>query len=107
LGDAVSGEPLLDGAVLAVSFFNTFILLWLGLTVLLKAEQSVSVVQRSSAAVPPRADGVRRLPSDWGLWLAGGGLLLGAAFFISHSAILGIGLADVGAGLEFWWQIGW
>ena len=39
----------------------------------------------------------------------GGGLLLGAAFFISHTAILGQELffgANVD-GLNFWWQIGW
>jgi signal transduction histidine kinase len=96
LGDAVSGLPLLDGAVLAVSFFNTFVLLWLGLTVLLNAERP----DRRAPNAPHKA-------RNWGLWLAGGGLLLGAAFFISHSAILGIGLGDAGSGLEFWWQIGW
>lgn len=92
----MSGLPLLDGAGLAVSFFNTFILLWLGLTVLLNAERP-----------GPRAPDAPRKAGNWGLWLAGGGLLLGAAFFISHSAILGIGLVDAGPGLEFWWQIGW
>ena len=29
---------------------------------------------------------------DWGIWLASGGLLLGGAFFISHTAILSDGL---------------
>ena len=45
---------LVDWATMAVSLFNMIVLLWLGLTVVLNAET-------------PR----------WGVWLAGGGLLLG------------------------------
>ena len=80
----MTGIFFLDWAVLAVSLFNTILLLWLGLTVLLNAEGRV-----------------------WGICLAAGGLLLGAIFFISHSAILGHGISPIAPGLNFWWRIGW
>jgi signal transduction histidine kinase len=80
----MSREFLLSWATMAVSLFNTVLLLWLGLTVLLNAERR-----------------------SWGIWLTGGGLLMGAAFFVSHSAILGYGLHTVGPGTEFWWRLGW
>jgi signal transduction histidine kinase len=75
-----------DGLLVAVSLINVVLLLWLGLTVLLNAERRT-----------------------WGVWFAGGGLLLGAAFFISHSAILGYSLdADYfSRSLNLWWRIGW
>lgn len=75
---------LLDWAMMAVSLFDTMLMTWLGLTLLLNAER-------------------RR----WGVWLAGGGLLLGGAFFVSHSAILGYDMATLGPGLDFWWHVGW
>ncbi len=74
----------LDWAIMAVSLFNTIVLLWLGLTVLLNAERRT-----------------------WGTWLTGGGMLMGGAFFVSHSAILGHGLDYVSRGMNFWWRIGW
>ncbi|MBN1583362.1 MAG: hypothetical protein JXA89_21815 [Anaerolineae bacterium] len=80
----MTGLFLLDWAIMAVSLFNTVILLWLGLTVLLNAERR-----------------------NWGVWLAGGGLLLGGLFFISHSAILGRGLHTASLGMDFWWYVGW
>jgi signal transduction histidine kinase len=80
----MSQAPALDWAILAVSLFNTIVLLWLGLTVLLNARRK-----------------------SWGVWLAGGGLLLGATFFISHTAILGRGLQATGQGMNFWWYVGW
>jgi signal transduction histidine kinase len=80
----MSAEFLLSWAIMAVSLFNTVLLLWLGLTVLLNSERRT-----------------------WGVWLTGGGLLMGAAFFVSHSAILGYGLNYVGPGTEFWWRVGW
>jgi signal transduction histidine kinase len=80
----MTGDFILDWAVLAVSLFNTILLLWLGLTVILNAESRV-----------------------WGIWLATAGLLLGALFFVSHSAILGHGVSPITPGLNFWWQIGW
>lgn len=80
----MSGNLGLDWATLAVSLFNTIILLWLGLTVLLNAEQ-------------------RRA----GIWLAGLGLLAGALFFLSHSAILGLSAYYDLPRIHFWWQVGW
>jgi hypothetical protein len=80
----MSGQFWLDWAVLAVSLFNTIVLLWLGLTVLLNAERRT-----------------------WGIWMAGGGLLLGGIFFLSHSAIIGHGLNFLDEGINFWWQLGW
>jgi len=80
----MTGILYLDWAILAVSLFNTILLTWLGLVVLLNAE--------------------RRTP---GLWLTGGSLLMGAAFFVSHSAILGVGLNELSEALNFWWRAGW
>ncbi|HDQ71075.1 MAG TPA: hypothetical protein ENN19_03145 [Chloroflexi bacterium] len=77
----MTGSILLDWATMAVSLFNTVLALWLGLTVILVAERRT-----------------------WGIWMAGGGLLTGGLFFVSHSAILGHGLAW---GVELWWQVGW
>jgi signal transduction histidine kinase len=80
----VTGTLLLDWAILAVSLFNTILLVWLGLAVLLNAERRT-----------------------WGIWLAGGGLLIGGAFFVSHTAIVGRGLGEVSPGMDFWWHLGW
>jgi signal transduction histidine kinase len=80
----VTGDFVLDWAVMAVSLFNTVLLLWLGLTVLLNAERRA-----------------------WGIWLAGGGLLMAGAFFVSHSAILGHDLHQSTLALDFWWWVGW
>jgi signal transduction histidine kinase len=80
----MTGEIILDWAIMAVSLFNTIQLLWLGLTILLNAERRT-----------------------WGTWLAGGGTLMGGAFFVSHSAILGHGLYYVSQGMDFWWRVGW
>jgi signal transduction histidine kinase len=80
----MTGNFVLDWAMLAVSLCNTMLMTWLGLTLLLNAER-------------------RR----WGVWLAGGGLLLGGVFFVSHSAILGYDMATLGPGLDFWWRVGW
>ena len=77
-------DALLTWAAVSVSLFDTVLLLWLGLTVLLNAERRT-----------------------WGIWVAGLGLLSGAAFFISHSAMLGQGLTYVSWGMNFWWHIGW
>jgi signal transduction histidine kinase len=75
---------ILDWAVLAVSFYNTISLLWLGVMVIL---------------IGNRRSG--------GTWLTGSGLLLGALFFTSHSAILGRGIAATGFGMDFWWVVSW
>ena len=42
-----------------------------------------------------------------GTLLAGGGLLLAALFFISHTAILGRGISDISYGMDFWWWVSW
>ncbi len=80
----MSGNFFLDWATLAVSLFNTILVAWLGLTVLLNAERRT-----------------------WGVWVTGVGLLLGGVFFISHSAILGLNTAITGYGINFWWHVGW
>jgi signal transduction histidine kinase len=80
----MSGRFFLDWAVMGVSLFNTILLLWLALTVLLNAEQRTGVI-----------------------WLASGGLGLGGFFFLIHSAILIQGLSYVSWGMDFWWHIGW
>ncbi len=95
----MSDSILLNWAIMAVSFFNTILLLWLGATVLLNAERR-----------------------DWGIGLATAGLLLGGAFFVSHTAILGLfigghlvsgytaiisnGLLVIGTNMIFWWTAG-
>jgi signal transduction histidine kinase len=80
----MTGSFYLDWAIMGLSLANVIMLGWLGLTVLLNTERR-----------------------DWGVWLAGGGLLLGAAFFVSHTAILGLSREPPGRTLEMWWQAGW
>lgn len=63
-------EALRAWALIAVSLFNTVILLWLGLTLWLHSDSD------------PKG---RRDP---GVLLAAGGFLLGSLFFVSHSALL-------------------
>lgn len=79
----MSGNFYVDWAILAVSLFNTILLLWLGATVLLNAER-------------------RRA----GIWFGGGGLLLGGAFFVSHSAIVGQKVVGLTPSLRFWGYAG-
>jgi len=88
----VTGNFLLDWAALAVSLFNTILTLWLGLTILLNAERRT-----------PRQGQGRR----WGIWVAGGGLLIAGVFFVSHSAIVGEGLNRFSQSIDIWWHIGW
>lgn len=74
---------ILDWATMAVSICNTILLLWLGTTVLLNAENRT-----------------------WGVYLASGGLLLGGAFFVSHSAVLGLGVERLTVrNMTFWWTV--
>lgn len=63
--ESMIGETLRAWALVAVSLFNTVLLLWLGLTLWLHADRR-----------------------DPGVVLAAGGFLLGSLFFISHSALL-------------------
>jgi signal transduction histidine kinase len=79
----MTGVFLLDWTIMAVSLFDIILLFWLGLTVLLNAERRT-----------------------WGVWMAGGGMLMGGVFFISHAALLGHGLY-LSEGMNFWWHLGW
>ena len=70
--------PILNWAIMAVSLFNTILMLWLGLTILLNTERRT-----------------------WGVWLTGSGLLMSGAFFVSHTAIFGYGLKAISRELDF------
>ncbi|MBN1260374.1 MAG: hypothetical protein JXB35_06800, partial [Anaerolineae bacterium] len=83
-GALVEVLMLLDWAGLTISFFNAISLLWLGLMVVLTGDR------RST-----------------GTWLTGAGMLLGALFFASHTAILGRGIESFGFGMDFWWWVSW
>jgi signal transduction histidine kinase len=74
----------LDWATLAVSIINTILLLWLGLTVILNSERR-----------------------SLGIWIAGVGLLLSSLFFLSHTAILGLGPLQPEVRMNIWWKAGW
>ncbi len=80
----MSGNLLLDGAILSISLFNTIALLWLALTVLLNAQRRT-----------------------WGVWLIGLGLAAGAFFFVSHGVIVSRGLAGDQVARDTWWHLGW
>jgi signal transduction histidine kinase len=80
----MSSDFSLNWATLAVSIFNTILLLWLGLTVILNSEQR-----------------------SLGVWIAGAGLLLGSLFFLSHTVILGIGPLQPDVRMDLWWRTGW
>ncbi|MEM7331519.1 MAG: ATP-binding protein [Chloroflexota bacterium] len=80
----MTNSIFLNWASMAISIFNTILLLWLGATVILNAEHR-----------------------NWGVYLATGGLLLGGAFFVSHSAILGLGVNQFTVrNMTFWWTVG-
>ncbi len=75
---------LLDWAIMALSLFNTILLAWLGLTVAFNADRR-----------------------DWGVWIGTVGLLLGAVFFVSHTAFIGLGLNQLTwRNMIFWWTGG-
>lgn len=80
----MTGSFFLDWATMAVSLINVILQFWLGMTVLLNAERRT-----------------------WGVLLTGGGMLMGATFFVIHSTILGYGLNIFSSTLNFWWRIGW
>ncbi len=80
----MSGQVLLDWPALALSLFNAFILCWLGFTILLEADRRA-----------------------FGVWLTVDGLLLGAVFFIAHTAILRNGWQWDSPLVNFWWRAGW
>ena len=66
----------------AVSIFNLILLLWLGLTILLNAQER-----------------------NWGTYLAGSGFLVGAIFFLLHTAALNYSLDTLLENSPIWWLI--
>jgi signal transduction histidine kinase len=83
-GGRMSGNIWLDWITLSVSIFNTIIMLWMGLMILLSSDKRT-----------------------WGVWLAAGGLLVGSLFFVSHTAIIGQEISFFTPGTNFWWHVGW
>lgn len=79
----MSTNLYLNWAIVAVSLFNALLLIWLGLTVLLNSDRRA-----------------------WGIWIASAGLLLGGLFFVSHSAIAGLGFNITWRSMIFWWTVG-
>ena len=75
-------EWLLPWAMFAVSLFNLILLLWLGLTILLNAQER-----------------------NWGTYLAGSGFLVGALFFLLHTAALHYSLDFLLENSPIWWLI--
>lgn len=74
----------IDWAILAISLFNTILLFWLGLMVLLNSERRT-----------------------WGLYLSGSALLLGGMFFLAHTVIVGSGTATPLQEIDLYWRLGW
>ncbi|MBV9865841.1 MAG: hypothetical protein JO316_10845 [Abitibacteriaceae bacterium] len=77
-------EFLFDWSLATVSMFNTIVLFWLGLTVLLNADKRT-----------------------WSVWLAASGLLLGGVFFLCHTATLDYSLEALLLGITSWWYLSW
>jgi signal transduction histidine kinase len=75
---------ILYSALLAASLFNTILLLWLGLTIVLNTERR-----------------------NWGVWLTGGGLAAAGLLFLSHSAVLIEGATYLSEEINAWWPLGW
>src|SRR5262249_50228870 len=79
-GAVTAALGFVNWALIALSLTIPVLELWLGLIVLLNAENRT-----------------------WGMWLSSGGLLTGGIFFISHTAILGRGLTTFDPSMNFWW----
>jgi hypothetical protein len=87
----MTGQFLLDAALLSVSLFNAILMLWLGLTVLLNAG--------------PRSPSSRS--GSWGFWIAAVGLMLGGLFFAFHTILLGFDVSAILSTWDFWWRAIW
>lgn len=81
----MNSADLLYWALITVSLFNLILLLWLALTVLLNAERRHTLV----------------------IWLAGGGLLVGGAFFLCHTVLLVQSVHASIAQIGLWWFSVW
>lgn len=75
---------LIIWAMVALSLFNAMVLIWLGLTVLVNAERR-----------------------GFGACLAGGGMLLGGAVFLAHTAALNYSLESLVRSIGTWWGGAW
>ncbi|MEM7133919.1 MAG: ATP-binding protein [Chloroflexota bacterium] len=82
--NGLTGIPLVDAAQITVSVTNTALLLWLGLTILLFAERKT-----------------------FGVWMAAIGLNLAAGFFLTHSALLGLGVVEIESISWPFWSFVW
>lgn len=80
----MTGLLPLDWGIIAVSLFNTLLILWIGSMVFLAAERR-----------------------NAGLYLSAGGLLLGAAFFVVHTAVAGHNVGQPDLTISVWWRAGW
>jgi len=80
----MTGRHILDWASMAVSLFNTIVLIWLGLTVIFNAQKRTV-----------------------GMWIVASQLLLAGIFFLSHTVILSQPFISSSPDLNFWWQVGW
>lgn len=80
----MTGSFFLDWGVISVSVFNTIILFWLALTVLLNAQRK-----------------------RFGVWLAGLGMTMGSFFFAIHTVIIYNGFTYTERQIEVLWSLGW
>ncbi len=80
----MTGKHILDWASMAVSLFNTIVLIWLGLTVIFNTQRRTT-----------------------GMWIVASQLLLAGVFFLSHTVILSQPFISPSPDLNFWWRLGW
>ena len=76
--------PTLEWGLYTVSLVNIILLAWLGLTVLLNADRR-----------------------DWGIWLAGGAMFVGAGLFLFHAVFMSVGTPEISPLLVARWPIAW
>lgn len=83
MGELTIGPWLLGFSVLVLSTFVTLLPVWLGITVLLNGERRT-----------------------WGLWLAGGSLVIAGGFFAAHTAMIEGSLLPFPVNPALWF-LGW
>jgi len=76
--------PTLEWGLYTVSLVNIILLTWLGLTVLLNADRR-----------------------DWGIWLAGGSMFVGAGLYLFHAVFMSVGTPEISPLLVARWPIVW